>query len=50
MRNGHFALVSDADEEDATTDYPLRATFNALRYMVRAGCPWGMMPNDLPLV
>ena len=29
-------------------DYPLRATVNALRYMVRAGCPWRMMPHDLP--
>ena len=29
-------------------DYSLRAILNALRYMVRAGCPWRMMPNDLP--
>jgi len=29
-------------------DYSMRAIFNALRYMVRAGCPWRMMPNDLP--
>jgi len=28
--------------------YPLRTLFNGLRYMVRAGCPWRMMPNDLP--
>ena len=36
-------------KEDAPQrDYPLRATFNALRYMVRAGCPWRMMPHDLP--
>src|SRR6476620_1494729 len=35
-------------EEAPQRDYPLRATFNALRYMVRAGCPWRMMPNDLP--
>src|SRR6478609_8361327 len=35
--------------EDAPQwDYPLRATFDALRYMVRAGCPWRMMPNDMP--
>jgi transposase len=25
-----------------------RRLFNALRYMVRAGCPWRMIPNDLP--
>ena len=35
-------------EDAPQRDYPLRATFNALRYMVRAGCPWRMMPNDLP--
>jgi transposase len=28
--------------------YPLRAIFNGLRYIVRAGCPWRMLPNDLP--
>jgi transposase len=28
--------------------YTLRALFNAVRYMVRAGCPWRMIPNDLP--
>ena len=26
----------------------LRAVFNALRYVVRAGCPWRLLPNDLP--
>src|ERR1700728_3172736 len=26
----------------------MRALFNAVRYMVRAGCPWRMIPNDLP--
>ena len=36
-------------EDAPPRDYPLRATFNALRYMVRAGCPWRMMPHDLPL-
>ena len=28
--------------------HPLRELFNALRWMVRAGCPWRMLPNDLP--
>ena len=28
--------------------YPLRELFNALRWFVRAGCPWRMLPNDLP--
>ena len=26
----------------------LREVFNALRWIVRAGAPWRMMPNDFP--
>ena len=29
-------------------EHELRAIFNALRWMVRAGCPWRLLPNDLP--
>ena len=36
-------------KEDAPQrEHSMRSIFNALRYMVRAGCPWRMMPNDLP--
>lgn len=36
-------------KEDAPQrEYDSRAMFNAVRYMVRAGCPWRMIPNDLP--
>ena len=36
-------------KEDAPQrDYPLRELFNALRYIVRCGCWWRMMPHDLP--
>jgi transposase len=35
-------------EDAPQREYPLRAVFNALRYMVRAGCPWRLLPNDLP--
>jgi transposase len=28
--------------------HPLRAIFNGLRWLIRAGAPWWMMPNDLP--
>jgi transposase len=35
-------------EEAPQRDYPLREVFNALRYFVRAGCPWRWMPHDLP--
>jgi transposase len=52
--------VSDADWEFLlpyltlmTADAPqrghdLREVFNAVRYVVRSGCPWRMLPNDLP--
>ena len=29
-------------------EHSLRELFNGLRWLVRAGCPWRMMPNDLP--
>lgn len=29
-------------------DYDLRDVFNGLRWMVRSGAPWRMMPNDFP--
>ena len=29
-------------------EHSLREVFNGLRWFVRAGCPWRMMPNDLP--
>lgn len=28
--------------------HPLREMFNALRYFVRAGCPWRLLPHDFP--
>ena len=36
-------------KEDAPQrEYLLRELFNGLRWFVRAGCPWRMMPHDLP--
>ena len=35
-------------EEAPQRVHPLRTIFNALRWLVRAGAPWRMMPNDLP--
>src|ERR1043165_3084118 len=29
-------------------EHLLRAIFNALRWMVRADCPWRLLPRDLP--
>jgi transposase len=35
-------------EEAPQREYRLRDVFNALRYVVRGGIPWRMLPNDLP--
>jgi transposase len=35
-------------EEAPQRDYPLREVYNGLRYVVRGGIPWRMLPNDLP--
>jgi len=59
-RTGYPSDVSDEEwalcapylvlmKEDAPQrTYPLRAVFNAVRYLVRAGCGWRLLPNDLP--
>lgn len=36
------------NEQAPQREYPLREIFNGLRWLVRAGCPWRMMPHDLP--
>ena len=60
VRKGYPSDVSDEEwafcapyltlmKEDAPQlQYALRELFNGLRWLVRAGCPWRMMPNDLP--
>jgi transposase len=35
-------------EDARQREYPLRAVFNALRYIAKTGCHWRMLPNDLP--
>ena len=35
-------------EEAPQRGHPLRALLNGLRWIVRAGAPWRMLPNDLP--
>jgi transposase len=59
-RTGYPSDVSDEEwafvapyltlckEEAEQRDYPLRTVFNAVRYVVRSGIAWRMMPNDLP--
>lgn len=60
QRTGYPSDVSDEEwafcapyltlmnEQAPQRRYELRAIFNALRWLMRAGCPWRMMPNDLP--
>jgi transposase len=59
-RKGYPSDVSDEEwalvapyltlmSEDARQrEHSLREVFNALRWMIRTGAPWRMMPNDLP--
>jgi transposase len=35
-------------EDAPQRQYPLRELFNGVRYIIRGGIPWRMMPNDLP--
>src|SRR4029079_12234156 len=36
------------NEDAPQRDYSLREVFNGLRWLVRAGASWRMMPHDLP--
>ena len=35
-------------EDAGQREHSLREVFNGLRYVIRSGCPWRMVPNDLP--
>src|SRR5262249_55203560 len=59
-RKGYPSDVSDEEwsfcvnyltlmkEEAPQREYTLRQVFNALRYLIRVGGAWRMLPNDLP--
>src|SRR5262245_16297283 len=59
-RKGYPSDVSDAEwefllpyltlmREDAPQrEHSLRDLFNAVRYVVKTGCPWRFLPHDLP--
>ena len=59
-RKGYPSDVADAQweflapfltlmtEEAPQRAHPLRNVFNAVRYLVRSGVPWRMLPNDFP--
>ena len=35
-------------EDAGQREHSLREVFNGLRYVIRSGCPWRLMPHDLP--
>lgn len=35
-------------EDAPQREHSLRDVFNGLRWMIRTGAPWRMMPHDLP--
>ena len=37
-------MIEDAPQREHAS----RSLFNAVRYLLRAGCPWRLLPNDLP--
>jgi transposase len=41
----YLALIR---EDSPQREHDLREIYNALRWVVRAGAPWRMIPNDLP--
>jgi len=52
VRDEEWAFVAPyltlMKEEAPQRDYPLREVFNGLRYVVRSGEAWRMMPHDFP--
>jgi transposase len=46
----HFVVpyLTLARLDSPQRDYDLRTVFNAMRWLVRTGASWRMMPNDLP--
>jgi transposase len=52
VTDAEWALVAPyltlMTEDAPQRDYPLREVFNGLRWIVRSGAAWQMMPHDLP--
>jgi transposase len=52
VRDEEWAFVAPyltlMTEEALQRHHPLRELFKGLRWIVRAGAPWRLMPNDLP--
>src|SRR5918994_483085 len=41
----YLALIR---EDAPQREHDLREVFNAVRWLVKAGCPWGLFPHDFP--
>ena len=41
-------LIPRARKAGRPEKYPKREILNAIFYLVRSGCPWRMLPHDLP--
>ena len=41
-------LIPAISEEAAHVKYTRREIVNAILYVLRSGCPWRLLPNDLP--
>ena len=52
LRAGEWTLLAPliprARRPGRPEKYPKRAILNAIFYLVRRGCAWRMLPNDLP--
>ncbi len=52
VKDEEWRLIAPLLPKQAKTGRPrktdLRAVINALRYMLRSGCEWRMLPNDFP--
>ena len=52
VSDAEWALVAPyltlMTEDAPQRDFPLREVFNSLRWIVRSGSSWRMMPHDLP--
>jgi transposase len=52
VNDAEWALIAPyltlMTEDAPQRDYPLREVFNGLRWIVRGGSSWRMMPHDLP--
>ena len=42
------AYLTLMDEQAPQREHCLRGVFNALRYLVKTGCPWRYLPSDFP--